>query len=123
VKRTRRRLRAAERRAKDLFDRAVLAKGECVLADGRIDAHGPLRDAHHIIRKQTLRAHASTMTEQDRMELLWDPRNGVPVCRKHHEQLTTAYRRLTRAQVPPEVWHFAEEHGLVHALERELARG
>src|SRR5688500_7119207 len=115
MKRGRKPMPTAERRARELFVRAVLAKGTCVLRRADDPCGGPC-DPHHIIPKQRLKAHSSTLSRQERMELVWDPRNGVPVCRHHHHQLSVGFRRLHHLKLPPEAVEFASDHGLAWAL-------
>lgn len=127
-------MKAAEKKARELFERAVLAKSPlCVMRDphGHDRCDGPL-DAHHVIPKQRLRSlHPIHLfkpndpavtdraeVEQRRMELVWDARNGVPVCRKHHGLLTSHARKLLPTQIYPEVVAFAAERRLDHLLSR-----
>jgi len=119
VKRSRKPLSAAEKRAKEAYEETVLGRGNgCVMAP-ESPCDGPL-DAHHVLSKQFLKAHVSTLEEQAGLAIIWDPANGVKVCRKHHGLLTTKARRLTRAMVPQDVWDFAAANGLVWLLQREL---
>jgi hypothetical protein len=109
-----------EREARRLFERVVLhnGHGRCILhADS--DCAGPL-DAHHVIPKQRLKQRPG-LSKQERMELVWDARNGVPACRKHHGLLTTHARKLTPEQVPVQTICFAVDRDLIGALERELS--
>lgn len=116
----RKRMDATEKRARDLFERAVLAKGGCVMQErGSTDYCEGGHDAHHVIPKQALKGIFG-LSREERMELVWDARNGVPVCRRHHELLTTHARKLRPDQLPDETWIFAYEKGLVLRLYREL---
>jgi hypothetical protein len=71
--------------------------------------------AHHALSRQRLRRNGLE-------HLFWDPRNAVPACEDPcHRWHTTAKARIQLAALPPEALEFAEEVGLLHALEREYA--
>lgn len=111
----------ADRRARARFWGRVLERADyaCLLAgDGPC---GGALDAHHIIAKQTLKAHTSTLPVERQREAIWDPRNGVCVCRAHHHRLTGRYERLNKGELPAEAFEFAREWRIEHLLERELA--
>lgn len=76
---------------------------------------GPL-DAHHLIPQRLLRRELSGDPRLD--AYLHDPRNGVPVCRQHHHVLETRALVVPRRFVPRRAAAFAEELGLVWALDR-----
>lgn len=119
MKRRRKPLTAAEKKARLNFRINVLAmKGGCVMRRAYSPCDGPL-DPHHLIPKQRLKAHALGLSEDERIELLWDPDNGVPVCRKHHELLTTAAERIRPSKVPHLAITFAGRHNLMWALWKE----
>lgn len=113
---------AAVNAARRAFRAAVLPAGaECIRAkwaDHRCD--GEL-DPHHVLRAATLRAHTSTLPDDEALAIIFDPRDGVPVCRGLHANLTVAYTRLHKAELPEHVLEFAAEHRLLHALEREVS--
>jgi hypothetical protein len=78
-------------------------------------------DAHHIIPKQLLKGHALTLTAEERIAIVWDSRNGVLVCREGlHGNLTNKADRLREREVPACAVAFAEDNGLMWALEREV---
>lgn len=111
---------AAERRARDDFNAAVLARDDdCHLNPHRFGCGGR-SDAHHIIPKQRLKAHTSTLPEEERWAIVYDPRIGIRVCRTAHTPLTNAAWRLTIAEVPEHAIEFAQEHGLGWAIELEV---
>lgn len=114
---------ATERKARDLFERAVLAKGQCVMRSRDEDPCDGACDPHHVIPKQWLKTNASTLSDQERMEMVWDARNGVPVCSRHHGLLTTRMRHLASDELPAEVWAFASARKLGWLLDRELGNG
>ena len=121
LKRSTKRESKADAAARRRFYDAVLERDDyrCIRA-GEGECTGAL-DAHHVISKQTLKAHASTAANVTaRRNLVWDPRNGVTVCRGHHAHLTVRADRLTAGEVPPEARDFAREHAITHLLEREL---
>lgn len=108
-----------EKQARDLFTKAVLAKGGCILdwVQG-MPCNGEC-DAHHVIPKQRLR-QLPYRSDLERIEIVWDPRNGVPVCRAHHFALSVGAWRFTPDRLPPEVGEFARDHDIEWALEREV---
>lgn len=50
--------------------------------------------------------------------ILWDPRNGVPLGRWHHDQVEQCRRVIPRAVMPSGVEEFAAELGLGWLLDR-----
>ncbi len=135
-----------EERARDEFNRLVLLKSNlCVMnsAAGTADGDwvldkcdGPM-DAHHVIPKKSLKmvypaqgtpAWFELMEpimdgeklKAYRMSLIWDARNGLPVCRRHHDLLTCSMRHLSPSQLYPSVLSFAIEHRLEHLLIRAV---
>lgn len=119
---------AAEKEARDCFTGSVLARdGGCQLAPhanpnvrGRAEGCGGRRDAHHIIRLQTLRAHVSTLPEHEGLAVMYDPRIGICVCRVAHTPLTSRAWHLRLDELPERAVEFAQEHGLGWALEAEV---
>lgn len=107
------------------FARQVKAKGRCVLSSVVFfDDFGPCEgviEAHHVIPKRRLRnlpkPHYPTTLKH---QMAADPRNGVPVCQRHHHLLTVRARLLPREALPQEVWEFAAEHAIEWALDREI---
>lgn len=69
------------------------ANGDCPITDdGNHD--GPL-EAHHVVAQSKLRNYAvGRLTDDEADELLWDPDNGLAICRRHHERHTLATRRI-----------------------------
>lgn len=105
-----------EKQARELFTKAVLAKGKCWLGPDGCD--GGL-DAHHIIPKQRLK-RLPYLTDEQKMELVWDSRNGVPLCRAHHFTVTVGVHRFIPADIPDETKEFAYDHDIEWALQREV---
>jgi hypothetical protein len=66
-----------------------------------------------VLAKQTLAAvaHRAQVPIND---LLMDPRNGVPLCRRHHDLHTSHAVRIPFARIPPDALAFAD------ALDRKL---
>jgi hypothetical protein len=97
------------------FRIAVLAKGGCVLAgrEGHI-CSGPL-DPHHVVEKATLR-------KRGLVSELWNPDNGIAVCRKAHDDHTTRFRPLPADVLPAEAHEFAARLGLTHLIDRIYPR-
>lgn len=67
-------------------------------------------DAHHVIAKQRLKrvGAALRMEMPDIVSLLHDRRNGVSLCRYHHDQHESRNAPLRRSQLPETVTEFAE---------------
>lgn len=103
---------------------------------------GPL-DAHHVLPKRLLKRvfpHGVYFAEGDGWrrtmpdqvgdysietgaarslgDLLNDGRNGIPVCRRHHDLIENCAINLSRGELPHEVEEFAAELGLRWYLER-----
>ncbi len=80
-------------------------------------------DGHHIITKGLLKrefcgAISDSTTAMTSEYRLWDPRNGVPVRRRHHDMLTSGQLKIPRALIPEQTVEFAEELGLGWVLDR-----
>lgn len=67
--------------------------------------------AHHILTQQQLRKHGLK-------HLLWDTRNGLPLCDRAHDRHHSAHERIPRDLLPAGALQFAEEVGLMHLIER-----
>jgi hypothetical protein len=109
----------AEKEARERFREEVLSTFRCFLKGVDGNCEGP-SDAHHVIRAQLLRTHALTLTNEEKIALVWDPRNGVAVCRRHHDLIHGLNPRgVFREEVPESVERFARDNGLEHILDRE----
>ncbi len=64
------------------------------------------REGHHILAKRLLIAAGLE-------HLLWDPRNGMSLCRLHHHRHESWFQRVPRRLVPATAFDFAEEAGEV----------
>jgi hypothetical protein len=95
-------------------------KGVRAYVDGGAAAGTPVStithlQAHHALSRQRLRRNGFE-------HLFWDVRNAVPACEDPcHPWHTTAKARIRLSALPAEALEFAEECGLMHALEREYA--
>ena len=69
-------------------------------------------DAHHLIAQRTLRRELDADSFTAAVK---DPRNGVLLGRYHHSLVEHA---MCRIELPPEVWAFGADWGLVWAVER-----
>lgn len=69
-------------------------------------------DSCHILPKQTLRK--LRLSEQ----FVFDARNGMALCRRHHGRSDTGLERVPRELLPPSVFDFARDHHLEHLLDR-----
>ncbi len=106
-----RKLTSAEVDERKAFKPMVLRLDRgCVFHDDPWDCRGPLQ-AHHVIRQQDLR-------KRGWHHLLWDPRNGVTLCRRAHEQHTSRFRPLPLFCLPERCVVFASELGMGDYLRR-----
>lgn len=112
--RRRRRLVVGDRERSEAWARYAHSKPCAVCGAARTQGH-------HVITKQQLRRWASAEGfEVDR--LLWDVRNCLALCERHHAAHHSWARRLTLSFVLkhcPKVHQFACELGLLWWLERE----
>lgn len=82
------------------------------------------RDPHHILPARYLRRYVRGLrlpADEARVllrSLLYDPRNGMCLCRKCHENHENASHSVLREMIPAKAWQFAEELGMAHVLER-----
>ena len=94
------------------FRNAVVTR-PCVLIS--LDCEGRL-EAHHVIAAQKLRRIG-------REDLTTDPRNGMPLCERHHRRHTLGYAAIPFEFLPEEAVEFAEELGLRWWLVRRYPLG
>ncbi len=100
------------------FSTCVKAKG-CALY-GHGECGGPI-DAHHMVRKQIIRQRKNLFDDYTRyMVATWDPRNGLPLCRLHHEAITNRITKLPVWAIPEAAWEFAHQYGLTDNLRLEI---
>jgi hypothetical protein len=105
--------RVIDRQASEAWARSVQAK-RCAVC-GAAGVQG-----HHIVYQQHLRRVARKLgVDVDR--LLWDKRNALPLCERHHTAHHNASYRITADVLrrhAPKVFQFAREVGLLPWLER-----
>lgn len=68
--------------------------------------------------QQVLQRHARRFG-YDVLALLWDPRNGIPVCERCHSAHTGAKKRIPLSVIPAPALDFAAEIGLDWRVERD----
>lgn len=110
--------------ARDEFKRAVFARDDrrCFLKRWHRHKCSPVLDAHHVLRVQVLYEHFrdAGLTDAEWAALLYDPDNGLTVCRFAHDQLTARHWVIHHEQLPDHVRYFADSNGIPpHKLERE----
>lgn len=94
-------------------------RAPCRFAKGYGRCDGPL-DAHHLIPKQRIKRE---FRHDDRLvDLIADPRNGIAVCRRHHDMLEGRKLRMLRVELPAGLEEFAVEVGMVWCLERDFGQ-
>lgn len=126
LKRTRRRKSKTELEYARAFKLAVCAKGRCFFCEEERTLEQ--LDAAHIIPAQVLRAHTSTLDPGARARVVYDPRLAVPACTArpigvglnncHSKWDLLGKPQLTLGDLPARAIDAAEEHGLMHLLER-----
>jgi hypothetical protein len=95
-------------------------KAACLLACG--DCDGPV-EAHHVVPKQRVKHWLGFMeiAPEDLWPIVWDDRNGVPLCRdRHHHLVTVGALKLPAWKVPLAVYDFAAQYDLGWSLDRDL---
>jgi hypothetical protein len=106
------------------FWQTSVRRGGCVMCNSfpvpRALREGRLVDlrlieAHHVLAKRHLkrRGHAGR---------LWDTRNGMGLCRYHHERHENWSQRIPYELVPADAHEFAAELTLDWLVEREYPR-
>jgi 5-methylcytosine-specific restriction endonuclease McrA len=76
---------------------------------------------HHVVSQQAIKKVARRFG-YDVLALLWDPRNGIPVCERCHSAHTGAKKRIPLAVIPASAFEFADELGLRWQIERDYPR-
>jgi hypothetical protein len=103
------------------FDLAVLKpagkRAKCIVCGA------PADDAHHVISKQAIKNYAlgEGLSWDELQRLLWDARNGVPVCRLDHDRHENAFARIPRHALPARCWDFADALELGHRIDENYA--
>jgi hypothetical protein len=76
------------------------------------------RDAHHVLPARYIRRYVRSLRLPAEeafkllVSLLYDPRNGICLCRRCHDKHETGFRRVPRALIPTKAVQFAREIGL-----------
>jgi hypothetical protein len=111
------------REQREAWKREVCAEGYATCSVPGGEHEGPI-EAHHVISQEKLKDYARGLRlDADQLaELIWDKRNGIAVCRRHHDLHTRAIVRLPRAAVTPEAREFAHELGLERLIDRGYPR-
>jgi hypothetical protein len=65
---------------------------------------------HHVVPRQAILT-ARHLSEDERRQLAYDARQGVPVCARCHERHETAAERIPFDRLPGTVVEWAVEHG------------
>lgn len=90
------------------FWREVTSDGRALCALDMVSVcDGPL-DAHHFIPKRRIKAILGKDTPECQRALL-DSRNGVALCRRHHDQVEAGRLKSPR---PPQLPYFISDHGV-----------
>lgn len=69
-------------------------------------------EGHHVLSKRHLKLNG-------RRDALWDIRNGICLCRYHHERHEKWRQRVPRNLLPADAFEFAAELDLTWLLDRE----
>lgn len=69
---------------------------------------GPM-DVHHIFKKQRLKRECTWADPATLVLILEDGRNGMVVCRRHHDLLERALVVLRRGELPVEFEEFVDD--------------
>lgn len=76
-------------------------------------------DVCHLIPAQRLRAHTSTLPDEERWPIVYDPRICVAGHRGCHHRLDSRHHTIHYGELPNSAIEFAEEHRLSWSLERD----
>lgn len=81
---------------------------------GSTDCELPLQGAHiisqHHLKKRGLQAH------------LWDDRNGMLLCVRHHTRHDNWLERVPREQLPEGITGYCHELGITNLLDRQYPK-
>lgn len=130
------RMSALENRAWHLWVEAVTRVGVCAVCKRGPKGRGAKRlwiklDPHHVIPARAIRRYLRSyfsgmsgwqMTHDEkeglRVRLLFNPENGVALCRDCHEAHECGAERVPRALVPGSAVRFAAQLGLGYLIDR-----
>jgi hypothetical protein len=70
----------------------------------------PSQDPHHVLEKKLLYDLSQAMRwDHDREQaLVWDPINGMPLCRRCHDEHERHHRKLPITYIEPGTWEFID---------------
>jgi hypothetical protein len=100
----------------------------CPVCDQVPSTENPF-EAHHVLPKAAIKKFVAGLqlakpeAAERLARLLWDFRNGLPVCRRCHSRHTSAYKRITIVLLTRKHRQFARELGLEHLLEQTYDGG
>lgn len=94
--------------ASGMFKLVVCADDCLVESQGGCE---PPLDAAHVVPAQTLRKLGLD-------HLVYDPLNGIALCRRHHTRHDGCVEKIPRHVLPARCFAWADAHGLTEALER-----
>ena len=126
MKRGKKRETAMARRSRERFRDEVLAEGGCYALARIPHVCHSIIDPAHWIPKSFLKAHTSTLAEDEALAIIFDPRNGSPLCRDAHTNIDQMMWEWHLDWVPDEAQQFATEHSIFWKLEERyvgLTRG
>lgn len=122
---------AEEQLAYDLWAKAVTEGRSCVICATlgeeeleKIDWWERKKiDPHHILPARYIRRYIRSLrlepeeAKELALRLLYDPRNGLCLCRHHHRRHERAYKRVPSSFILAPAWEFAAELDRVVVLE------
>lgn len=100
--------------------KAVVFRGAvCIVCGDKKTLQG-----HHVISQRAIKDLAKELrwSNEKLQAVLWDRRNGVPLCSRCHERHESAYRRIPRYLLPSSVYRFVHEIDDAAGREVFLAR-
>jgi len=74
--------------------------------------------SHHVVSQQWLRKRFAEFGPVGLALMLWEPANGMPLCRRHHDRHTLATRRVPLSALTPEHCEFIHNVGADLHVER-----
>lgn len=92
---------------------ALINDGPC---EGRLEAH-------HVVPQEWLRKNYRQFGPYMLANLLWDSRNGLPLCARHHRRHTLAMNRVPLSVLPPATCEFISEVGADYVVQRTYRTG
>lgn len=91
--------------------------GRVCLACPRKDPK-PATQAHHVIPKQVI-VNARHLSPEERAQLAYDARNGLPICEQCHMDHEYAPDwRIPRVRLLPDHFEWAADHGFRYFIEK-----